>query len=179
MWTKNIQTSSHSCVTALCTPCIGTGWIAHIVKQNSVKVHNNRNLVLFLLQRRCRLFRNLLLRFPKYVYASVGIENDWILSLSAFFQSVENSVCILHNLTYQLEAENPVCFENYQPRTQAQVESKKTSPIGCFSPKSSKAQKQVGISPDAVTVSLHPPHLLLFSVLLTVSIRWDSSAHRW
>lgn len=71
------------------------------------------------------------------------------------FQSVENCVCILHNLTYQLEAENPACFEKYQPRTEAQVENKKQSPVGCFSPKSNKAQKQVGISRGGGTVRVH------------------------
>lgn len=61
---------------------------------------------------------------------------------SIFNQSVENCVCILHNLTYQLEAECPECFQKYQPQVDSEFNSQK-SPIGCFSPKSAKAQKEV------------------------------------
>uniref|UniRef100_H3DC40 Plakophilin 1 n=1 Tax=Tetraodon nigroviridis TaxID=99883 RepID=H3DC40_TETNG len=57
-------------------------------------------------------------------------------------KSVENCVCILHNLTYQLEAERPQCFGKYQPKTDSEFDRQK-SPIGCFSPKSTKAQKEV------------------------------------
>ncbi|XP_058498432.1 plakophilin-1 isoform X1 [Solea solea] len=56
-------------------------------------------------------------------------------------KSVENCVCILHNLSYQLEAESPKCFSKYYP-TDGQLENKKSPPIGCFSPKSGKAHKQ-------------------------------------
>uniref|UniRef100_A0A3P8UKA8 Plakophilin 1 n=1 Tax=Cynoglossus semilaevis TaxID=244447 RepID=A0A3P8UKA8_CYNSE len=57
-------------------------------------------------------------------------------------KSVENCACILHNLTFQLESESPQSFNKYYPQTEVQPQSKKGSPIGCFSPKSSKAQKQ-------------------------------------
>uniref|UniRef100_A0A8C6WKV5 Plakophilin 1 n=1 Tax=Neogobius melanostomus TaxID=47308 RepID=A0A8C6WKV5_9GOBI len=55
-------------------------------------------------------------------------------------KSVENSTCILHNLTYQLEAEAQECFSNYYPPESATNKSPTTT--GCFSPKSSKAQKE-------------------------------------
>ncbi|KAF0036242.1 hypothetical protein F2P81_011554 [Scophthalmus maximus] len=57
-------------------------------------------------------------------------------------ESVENCACILHNLTYHLEMEEPEAFSAYCPQVGVQDGSKKSSPIGCFSPKSSKAQKQ-------------------------------------
>lgn len=55
-------------------------------------------------------------------------------------KSVENSTCILHNLTYQLEAEARECFSNYYPPESAP--KKAPAPTGCFSPKSSKVQKE-------------------------------------
>lgn len=67
-------------------------------------------------------------------------------SLLFLLQSVENCACILHNLTFQLESESPQSFNKYYPQTEVQPQSKKGSPIGCFSPKSSKAQKQVQTS---------------------------------
>ncbi|XP_026188134.1 plakophilin-1 [Mastacembelus armatus] len=57
-------------------------------------------------------------------------------------KSVENCVCILHNLTYKLEKENPDCFENFRTQSKNEVENKKSPTIGCFSPKSSKTQKE-------------------------------------
>ncbi|XP_066522616.1 plakophilin-1 [Hoplias malabaricus] len=60
-------------------------------------------------------------------------------------KSVENSVCILHNLTYQLESECPEMFSkmntlagtaNYPSSTTD------TGPIGCFSSQSRKAQQE-------------------------------------
>ncbi|XP_061760495.1 plakophilin-1 [Nerophis ophidion] len=56
-------------------------------------------------------------------------------------KSVENCACILHNLTYKLETESPKCFAKYIPSTDSQYGKKKQT-VGCFSPKSSKAQKQ-------------------------------------
>ncbi|XP_008284362.1 plakophilin-1 [Stegastes partitus] len=57
-------------------------------------------------------------------------------------KSVENCTCILHNLTYQLERECPESFSDLCPQKGAQLENKKSPTIGCFSPKSSKAQKE-------------------------------------
>ncbi|XP_062247255.1 plakophilin-1 [Platichthys flesus] len=57
-------------------------------------------------------------------------------------KSVENCVCILHNLSYQLEVESPASFAKYCPQIERQPESKKSPPIGCFSPRSGKVQKE-------------------------------------
>ncbi|XP_033943968.1 plakophilin-1 [Pseudochaenichthys georgianus] len=57
-------------------------------------------------------------------------------------KSVENCACILHNLTYQLEEESPGCYSKFQPA------GRKSSTVGCFSPKSSKAQEEISL--DAV-----------------------------
>lgn len=57
-------------------------------------------------------------------------------------KSVENCACILHNLTYQLETESPECFSKFHLQREGQSGSKKSPTIGCFSPKSSKAQKE-------------------------------------
>lgn len=73
-------------------------------------------------------------------------------------QSVENCACILHNLTYHLEMEEPEAFSAYCPQVGVQDGSKKSSPIGCFSPKSSKAQKQVGINQNTSIRNCWPIH---------------------
>ncbi|XP_060931341.1 plakophilin-1 [Limanda limanda] len=57
-------------------------------------------------------------------------------------KSVENCVCILHNLSYQLEKESPASFGKYGSPIEKQFENKKNTPIGCFSPRSSKVQKE-------------------------------------
>lgn len=57
-------------------------------------------------------------------------------------QSVENCACILHNLTYQLEEESPECLGKFIPKVEARTGSKKSPTIGCFSPRSSKAQNE-------------------------------------
>lgn len=55
--------------------------------------------------------------------------------------SVENCACILHNLTYQLENECPDSFSSLVPQKDAK-QGKKSPTIGCFSPKSSKVDKE-------------------------------------
>lgn len=83
---------------------------------------------------------------------------------------MENCVCILHNLSYQLETECPDCFRKYQPLTNSQLEK---SPVGCFSPKSSKVQKEVGTPPLPFVVpklTLTTPHLL---VILSSQFAFD------
>ncbi|XP_032376616.1 plakophilin-1 isoform X1 [Etheostoma spectabile] len=57
-------------------------------------------------------------------------------------KSVENCACILHNLTYQLKEESPECFNKFQLEREGQHGRSKSPTIGCFSPKSSKAQKE-------------------------------------
>ncbi|XP_042562356.1 plakophilin-1 [Clupea harengus] len=56
--------------------------------------------------------------------------------------SVENCVCILHNLTYQLETEAPEQFSKFtEPAETRGNATKESSTIGCFSPKSKKIQQ--------------------------------------
>lgn len=61
-------------------------------------------------------------------------------------QSAENCVCILHNLTFQLEAEAPELFIRinalgkniYRSNSQDNI-----SPIGCFSTRSKSLEREV------------------------------------
>ncbi|XP_035239299.1 plakophilin-1 [Anguilla anguilla] len=60
-------------------------------------------------------------------------------------KSVENCMCILHNLTYQVEVEAPEYFSQFTAASQPPARStaaKKSSPISCFSPKSSKLEQE-------------------------------------
>ncbi|KAM3618062.1 uncharacterized protein V6R79_014747 [Siganus canaliculatus] len=57
-------------------------------------------------------------------------------------KSVENCVCILHNLTYELDDECPTSFEKLVPKTEVQTNDTKNQAIGCFSPRSGKIQKE-------------------------------------
>ncbi|XP_064825205.1 plakophilin-1-like [Oncorhynchus masou masou] len=60
-------------------------------------------------------------------------------------KSVENCVCVLHNLSFQLESEAPALFSriNALARTPSRANApSETGPIGCFSPQSSKVQDQ-------------------------------------
>ncbi|XP_017270694.1 plakophilin-1 [Kryptolebias marmoratus] len=53
---------------------------------------------------------------------------------------VENCVCILQNLTFQLAKEKPDAFDHNNSRA-VQTEEK-NAPVGCFSPRSSKIQNE-------------------------------------
>ncbi|CAL8336325.1 unnamed protein product [Lota lota] len=54
-------------------------------------------------------------------------------------KSVENCACVLHNLTFQLEAEAPTLFSRMSALGRASSAPEgDTGPIGCFSPQSSK-----------------------------------------
>ncbi|XP_045931979.1 plakophilin-1-like [Micropterus dolomieu] len=61
-------------------------------------------------------------------------------------KSVENCVCILHNMTFQLEAEAPALFSRITAlaktvnRSHSQSD---TAPIGCFSPQSKSPEKEL------------------------------------
>lgn len=61
-------------------------------------------------------------------------------------QSVENCVCILNNLTFQLESEAPALFTRITAlakpagRSQSQGDA---GPIGCFSPQSRSVVQEV------------------------------------
>ncbi|XP_068606133.1 plakophilin-1 [Brachionichthys hirsutus] len=94
-------------------------------------------------------------------------------------KSVENCVCILHNLTYQLETESPECFSKFLPKTDSQAGGRKSPTIGCFSPKSSKAQNEYSIdmsrgmlddsSPSGVKWLSHPRAMQTYLSLLSSS----------
>ncbi|XP_068186501.1 plakophilin-1 [Antennarius striatus] len=94
-------------------------------------------------------------------------------------KSVENCVCILHNLTYQLETESPECFSKFQPKTESQVGGRKSPTIGCFSPKSGKAHKEFSFdmsrgmlddsSPSGVNWLSHPKTMQTYLSLLSSS----------
>lgn len=85
-------------------------------------------------------------------------------------KSVENSTCILHNLTYQLEAEARECFSNYYPPESSP--KKQPATTGCFSPKSSKAQKEFTFdrkpdsAPSGVMWLSHPKTMQTYLSLL-------------
>ncbi|KAM6983186.1 plakophilin-1 [Tautogolabrus adspersus] len=91
-------------------------------------------------------------------------------------KSVENCACILHNLTYQLEAESPQCFSKFQPQTGSQSEDRKSPTIGCFSPRSNKAQKEFSFdmtrgmfddsTPSGVKWLCHPKAMQTYLSLL-------------
>ncbi|XP_017335250.2 plakophilin-1 [Ictalurus punctatus] len=60
-------------------------------------------------------------------------------------KSVENCVCALHNLTYQLESEVPAVFSKIQTLATASESRNNvadTGPIGCFSNQSRKIQQE-------------------------------------
>ncbi|XP_059415656.1 plakophilin-1-like [Carassius carassius] len=60
-------------------------------------------------------------------------------------QSLENCVCILHNLTYQLETEMPSLFTKINALAsyaRNRASSSDAGPIGCFSSKSHKLQQE-------------------------------------
>ncbi|XP_017576684.1 plakophilin-1 isoform X1 [Pygocentrus nattereri] len=60
-------------------------------------------------------------------------------------KSVENCVCILHNLTYQLESEAPAVFSKMNALAgyaNRRTNTTDTGPIGCFSSQSRKIQQE-------------------------------------
>ncbi|XP_040890076.1 plakophilin-1 [Toxotes jaculatrix] len=60
-------------------------------------------------------------------------------------KSVENCVCILHNLTFQLEAEAPTLFSRITALAKTVMRSNSqgdTGPIGCFSPQSKSPDQE-------------------------------------
>nr|XP_040049910.1 plakophilin-1 [Gasterosteus aculeatus aculeatus] len=115
-----------------------------------------------------RQCRGLIDSLMNYVQSCVAEENP-------DDKSVENCACILHNLTYQLEEESPVCFDKFRPSPQSQAGGRKSPTMGCFSPKSSKAQKEIfnGVlempevsSPSGVEGLCHPKSMQTYLSLL-------------
>lgn len=113
--------------------------------------------------------RGLIDSLMSYVQSCVAEENP-------DDKSVENCTCILHNLTYQLETEYPQCFSMFQPKTESQNGNKKSPTIGCFSPKSNKAQKEFSFDraqgilensvPSGVNWLCHPTAMQTYLSLL-------------
>ncbi|XP_013873401.1 plakophilin-1 [Austrofundulus limnaeus] len=64
-------------------------------------------------------------------------------------KSLENCVCILHNLTYQLGKERPEAFSEYSQSRASVSQEKKNATVGCFSPRSSKV-------PNECSLDRHP-----------------------
>ncbi|XP_072305959.1 plakophilin-1 [Eucyclogobius newberryi] len=77
---------------------------------------------------------------PSLIDALISYTQSCVAEENPDDKSVENCACILHNLTYQLEAEAPECFSHYYRKETDQKKSPTTT--GCFSPKSSKVQKE-------------------------------------
>ena len=67
----------------------------------------------------------------------VRVSTSHCRSGSSSAQSVENCACVLHNLTFQLEAEAPALFSRISALGRANITPEgDTGPIGCFSPQS-------------------------------------------
>lgn len=82
------------------------------------------------------------------LYVLFNYENDAIIFFIVFLflQSLENCVCILHNLTYQLETEMPSLFTKINTLAsyaRNRSSSSDAGPIGCFSSQSQKLQQEV------------------------------------
>ncbi|KAM9351106.1 plakophilin-1 [Symphorus nematophorus] len=113
--------------------------------------------------------RGLIDSLMSYVQSCVAEENP-------DDKSVENCACILHNLTYQLETESPECFSKFQTNREEYPGNKRNAPIGCFSPKSSKAQKEFSFdaargllddsTPSGVKWLCHPTAMQTYLSLL-------------
>ncbi|XP_016413459.1 plakophilin-1-like [Sinocyclocheilus rhinocerous] len=95
-------------------------------------------------------------------------------------QSLENCVCILHNLTYQLETEMPSLFTKINTLAsyaRNRSSSSDTGPIGCFSSQSQKLQQESGFdypvmednNPKGAGWLFHSKALQMFLNLLSSS----------
>ncbi|XP_077060853.1 plakophilin-1 [Siphateles boraxobius] len=88
-------------------------------------------------------------------------------------KSVENCVCILHNLSYQLEKEAPDHFKEFTISDGSTHENKKKNSL--FNSKRTKTQKAVSFSamevdkPEGVNCLYHQKSLQLYLSLLTFS----------
>ncbi|XP_052456278.1 plakophilin-1 [Carassius gibelio] len=95
-------------------------------------------------------------------------------------QSLENCVCILHNLTYQLETEMPSLFTKINAlasNAPNRASSSDTGPIGCFGSKSHKLQQErmfnypvmEDSNPKGAGLLFHPKALQMYVNLLRSS----------
>lgn len=97
-------------------------------------------------------------------------------------QSLENCVCILHNLTYQLETEMPSLFNKINmiaTNAHNRSSSSDVGPIGCLSSQSQKLQQESGFdyavmednNPKGVAWLFHSKALKMYLDLLSFSER--------
>ncbi|XP_051753794.1 plakophilin-1 [Ctenopharyngodon idella] len=97
-------------------------------------------------------------------------------------QSLENCVCILHNLTYQLETEMPSLFTKINTLAsyaRNRSSSSDAGPIGCFSSQSQKLQQESGFdypvmednNPKGAGWLFHSKALQMYLSLLSSSER--------
>ncbi|XP_062852751.1 plakophilin-1 isoform X2 [Trichomycterus rosablanca] len=91
-------------------------------------------------------------------------------------KSVENCVCILHNLTYHLDTEETYLFHKMLPQVKALgTNDTDMGPIGCFSNQSRKLQSGVDLSlleehnPKGSGLLIHSQTLQLYLHLLSSS----------
>ncbi|XP_053723471.1 plakophilin-1-like [Synchiropus splendidus] len=81
--------------------------------------------------------RQAMRKHPGLIDSLVTYVNNCVEQEENDDKSVENCVCILHNLTFQLENEAPTLFNKYTTLAKAIGKSPSqgdTGPIGCFSP---------------------------------------------
>ncbi|XP_054905543.1 plakophilin-1 isoform X2 [Poeciliopsis prolifica] len=64
---------------------------------------------------------------------------------------VENCVCILHNLTYQLWQECPEASFSDEKIESQKTDDRKSSTVGCFSPRSRKMKDEIFLNPDTIS----------------------------
>lgn len=80
---------------------------------------------------------------------NIGNVLTGVLCFIIYPQSVENCVCVLHNLTYQLETEVPTVYKKFDALSKSSAKQAFTTdsgPIGCFSSQSRKIQQEVSDS---------------------------------
>ncbi|KAM9855846.1 plakophilin-1 isoform 2-T2 [Aulostomus maculatus] len=119
--------------------------------------------------------RQAMRRCPELIDSLMNYVQSCVAEDNPDDKSVENCACILHNLTYQLEAESPDCFADYNLPTEGQA-GRKNSTVGCFSPKSGKVQKEFSFdvaqgipldsAPSGVKWLCHPKAMQTYLSLL-------------
>ncbi|XP_075332947.1 plakophilin-1 [Odontesthes bonariensis] len=111
---------------------------------------------------------------PKLIDSLMSYMQSCVAEENPDDKPVENCACILHNLTYQLEQESPESFESVYP---LEAESKKSPIVGCFSPRSSKVQKEFLFDgtrafpndPSGVNWLCHPKAMDIYLALMDLS----------
>ncbi|XP_051986713.1 plakophilin-1-like isoform X2 [Xyrauchen texanus] len=87
----------------------------------------------------------------------MGYMNNCVDAGTPYNQSLENCVCILHNLTYQLESEMPTLFTKINALssdTRNHSSPSDAGPIGCFSSQSQKIQQESGFDYPVIEESI-------------------------